>query len=367
MAALTSLPMLYVPAESESQPLPSEDTMGWLTHSRSRYFLRRGGNKLPPPLAATLAITDLGSPSSSGRGERSEGIRPKPANRRHMDFHLFQQAADTLFPLLRLIEFKGRGDPTLHPSILDMLETVADYEPYFRLFTWGTHLSDAVVRQVAKMHGELVIIQPGDEAFHSVGNQIQASLRLLRTLRDPGRLSVRLAVPLTEQTAPAAEQMVPWAQQAGFDVLDFHPPHPLYANQGNSPAPDRIQGLRQALADAEVSIEIRLHGEIVKPGLLSLPAEPIPHRNVPCRPDQSGGHSHMACMAPRQMVHIDLDGCICGCDRLEFRKLGNALTVEAFADCWFGQEYKAFRDRMDRKQIAFYETCRGCITQHSAA
>jgi hypothetical protein len=52
---------------------------------------------------------------------------------------------------------------------------------------------------------------------------------------------------------------------------------------------------------------------------------------------------------------------------MQERTLGNALTPEAFADCWFGDEYRAVRASLRRTSpAALYETCRGCVKYHTA-
>src|SRR5689334_12732625 len=105
MALLTSLPMLSAMAAAEGDRADCGD--GWRTHSRHRYLLRRGGDRIAAPVAASFAVTDLGVPDMHASR--------KPANRRHMDIRLFHQVAETVLPLVRLVEFKGRGDPLAHP------------------------------------------------------------------------------------------------------------------------------------------------------------------------------------------------------------------------------------------------------------
>jgi MoaA/NifB/PqqE/SkfB family radical SAM enzyme len=310
MAALTSLPMLS-PADdpSAAEGASADCREGWRTHSRHRFLLRRGGDRMAAPLAASFAVTDLGLPDLAG-------VTRKPANRRHMDIRLFHQVAETLFPLVRLVEFKGRGDPLAHPDIVEMLETIADYEPFFRVHTRGPHLSERIVRQLSKMQGELVLVVPDEAAWQHLfreADRVRGRIHLLQSLRDPSRLAVRLAADYSDAS------FFRWRQDAGFD------------------------------------------------GMQASPADPLTYLNVPCRSDRAGGHADDVCLAPRQLVHIDLDGSVCGCDRLEARKLGNALTVEAFADCWFGQEYQAFRRRMHRNERAFYDTCRTCIAEHGVS
>lgn len=92
------------------------------------------------------------------------------------------------------------------------------------------------------------------------------------------------------------------------------------------------------------------------------------YANIPRRDDSPAGHPEYVCMAPVQNVEIDLDGCVCVCCRTQDRRLGNAMSVEAFADCWFGAEYEAIRAslRRDSATPPIIDTCRMCVKHYTA-
>jgi len=72
-------------------------------------------------------------------------------------------------------------------------------------------------------------------------------------------------------------------------------------------------------------------------------------------------------MAPLQLVDIDLDGGVCVCCMLQSHKLGNCLTAEAFADCWFGAGYRALRESLRRPaKNPMYGDCRACIAMYAS-
>jgi hypothetical protein len=157
----------------------------------------------------------------------------------------------------------------------------------------------------------------------------------------------------------------------GIDKIDFHSYDPIEGGTEDRPSPDALDELKRRAArlDAKHPIEIRVNYEVVKAG--EVPELPFPmqakYSSIPRTIGAEGANPAYTCMAPVQLVDIDLDGGVCVCCMLQERKLGNALTVEAFADCWFGAEYQAVRESLKRTSaMAFYETCRGCVQRYAA-
>jgi len=346
----------------------------WLNHSRGRYFLRRGGDRIPPPLFANMGITDICNLQCSICGSQNMII---PVNRRHMDFRIFSMVAQTLFPLLAIVEFNSRGEPLLHPQISEMFEAIYDHGIFARLQTNGTQFQPKKVSRLVKLTGEVSISidATGDlfEYARAGGKwpQVDEGVRSLMKRRDRDRLGVYLYPTLTAKTIQGAPDLIQWAMEVGIDRVDFHQYEPIVEGIENVPSAQSIDELKQYAArlDEKHPIEIRVNYEIVKKGQLPLLAYPTQARcpNIPRKAELRGADPVYTCLAPVQSVDIDLDGGVCVCCMLQERNLGNALTVEAFADCWFGGEYEAVRRSLMRtSNEALYETCRGCVKQYTA-
>jgi MoaA/NifB/PqqE/SkfB family radical SAM enzyme len=346
----------------------------WQNHSRGQYLLQRGGNRIPPPLMANLGITDICNYRCGICGSQNMAT---PVNRRHMDIRVFRMVADTLFPLLAVAEFNSRGEPLLHPQIEEILESVRDYSLFFRLQTNGSQFTPSKTRLLSRMNGEVSISidATGDLFEYARTNgrwhQVDKGVRSFLQMRDRDRLAVYIYPTLTARTIQGARETIQWAMEVGVDRVDFHLYDPIYGGSEQAPSPEDLEDLAKYASQLDDAhpIEIRVNYETVKPGDLPLLPQPLQIRfpNIPRREGIEGAHPTQTCMAPVQLVDVDLDGGICVCCMLQERKLGNALTVEAFADCWFGSEYEAVRRSLARESARpLYDTCIGCVKQYTS-
>ncbi len=345
-------------------------TRGWESHSRFRYFMKRGGDRVAAPLYANMGISDICNLQCGICGSQN---MLQPVNRRHMDFHIFERVAETLFPLLTTVEFNSRGEPLLHPQIAEMFTIIADYGIYLRLQTNGTQFVGRKLRNLLKVRGDVSISIDATESIFEYArtnakwDQVDKGIRALLQRRDPNRISVSLYPTLTALTIKDAPNLIRWAMEIGINKIDFHAYDPIESSTEQVPSPEALAELKDfaAAQDASHPIEIRVSYEPVKVGAKSPVDRPAQEHfiNLPRKLELEGSHPDFVCMAPHQLVDIDLDGCISACCLLQSRKLGNALTAEAFADCWFGAEYQALRNSMQRgpKQYGMYEECRDCI------
>ena len=345
----------------------------WLNHSRGAYFLRRGGDRIPPPLLANLGITDICNFRCGICGSQNMAT---PVNRRHMDIQIFRMVADTLFPLLAVVEFNSRGEPLLHPQIDTILETVRDHGLFFRMQTNGSQFTPARSRLLGKMTGELSIsIDATGELFEYARTNgrwdvVDKGVRAFLQSRDRDRLAVYIYPTLTARTIEGARATVEWAMAIGIDRVDFHLYDPIYGGKEERPGTEAVEELKKwaSRLDPSHPTEVRLSYEVVKRGEPPVLRQPLQMRfpNIPRAAGVEGAHPEQLCMAPVQMVDVDLDGGVCVCCMLQERRLGNALTVEAFADCWFGAEYEAVRRSLARSSARpLYETCVGCVKQYA--
>jgi MoaA/NifB/PqqE/SkfB family radical SAM enzyme len=345
---------------------------GWHNHPRGDLFLSRGGDKVGPPLQASLGITDICNLRCSICGSQNQLA---PINRRHMDYKVFSQVADTLFPILHIVEFNSRGEPLLHPHMERMLEKVIEHDIFLRLQTNGTQFSESKIRLLSKIRGRVSIsIDATGELFEyarKLGkwDNVDAGVRAFMKARDRRHLTVTLYPTLTEKTITGARELLDWAKAVGVDLVEFHSFDPNQTCQERAPTSRQLAELKNWAAGLEAThpMGVSVDFEDVKPGRLHDQSPPL-HTNMPRRLDQDGmPHPRYVCPAPVQHVDIDLDGCVSICCRMQEYKLGNALTPAAFADCWFGEEYQALRASLRRDDFdPLYESCRGCVNYYTA-
>lgn len=345
----------------------------WLDHSRWQYFLSRGGDRIPPPLYANLGITDICNLKCSICGSQN---MLTPVSRRHMDYQIFKMVADTLFPLLTIVELNSRGEPLLHPRMADMLEIIRQYNIFLRLQTNGTQFQSRKLQVISQKRGEVSIsIDATGELFEYARagarwSQVDQGVRDLLGTRDRDRLGVYIYPTLTARTIKGARDLIAWAMAVGIDRIDFHLYDPIQAGKESAPSADEVEDLKAHASslDASHPTEIRVNYSTVKTGtqaILDHPRQAL-FPNMPVAAGRPGAHPVYACMAPVQSVDLDLDGCVSVCCQMQQRKLGNALTVEAFADCWFGAEYQACRSSLAREHFdPLFETCRGCVQRYA--
>lgn len=347
----------------------------WKNHSRGAYFLRRGGDVIPPPLYASLGITDICNLKCGICGSQN---MQTPVNRRHMDIGIFRKVADTIFPLLATVELNSRGEPMIHPQFTEMQEVMLDYDIFTRYQTNGTQFVSRKLALLAKTRGDVSIsIDATGDLFEyartgAKWDQVDQGTRHLMKVRNPQRLGVGLYPTLTAKTIEGASALVDWAVELGIDRIDFHVYEPIEAGIERAPSQQQLDALKKYASkiDCKHPIQISVEFEIVKAGQLPPVDRPLQmkYENIPRPLGLASAHPEYTCMAPVQNVEIDLDGCVCVCCRTQDRKLGNAMSVEAFADCWFGAEYEAIRAslRRDSVEAPVIETCRGCVRHYTA-
>ncbi len=341
----------------------------WKRHSRSQLYLERGGEVIPPPMQANIGITDICNLQCGICGSQN---MHQPVNRRHMDMYIFERVAETLFPMLTTVEINSRGEPLLHPRMPEMLTVIASHDIFLRLQTNGTQFTGRRLENLLKVTGEVSIsIDATGKTFefartNAKWEQVDAGIRSLMDRRDPEHLGVSIYPTLTAKTIRDAPKLIRWAMKRGIERVDFHRYDPIYGGSEEIPSDDAIQhvlGFIDSL-DPDHPIEVSLDGVTRKVG--ALPKTVCPMRKKPAnspRPIGSDGHPAFECMAPHQLVDIDLDGRVSACCYLQNQTLGNALTAEAFADCWFGEEYIALRHSMLRTSdlTPLYKTCQDCV------
>jgi MoaA/NifB/PqqE/SkfB family radical SAM enzyme len=362
----------------------------WLLHPRGRYFLERGGAEVAPPAYCNLGLTNKCNLRCEICGSQKyldeTGVR-----RRHMDYELFEQVAETLFPFLYEVELNSQGDPLLHPRIGDVLAAIARHDCNVKVQTNGTLLSDRLIALLKDQHGFVMLsldaVGPRFDEVRRGGRWSEAEPQLEKFLaaRDPRRVRVGIYPTLTARTVGEALNIVRWAAEHDVDEVAFHRYVPVKNSFEEIPPVDGVQAAVAALRtwlDREGDVmEVKLDGA-------PLNAAPVPERRtafasphkreLTLRPVGPGNMFPMPraapyadpvsiCVAPRAYIEIGLDGQVSACCRSQDVPLGYATSVEAFAEAWFGRNYRTIRDSLKRSAGGALPlvNCGPCIQSHA--
>jgi hypothetical protein len=216
-------------------------------------------------------------------------------------------------------------------------------------------------------------------------SEAEPQLTKFLAARDARRLRVGVYPTLTRRTVGAALDIVRWASEHDVDEVAFHSYVPVDNSFEEVPHAEELEAaasaLRAWLARDGERMEIKLNGA-------PLNARPVPERRsafasahkreLALRPVGPGNMFPMSsaapyadpvsiCAAPRAYVEIGLDGQLSACCRSQDVPLGYATSVEAFADAWFGRNYRAIRASLKRGARAAFPlvNCGPCIESHA--
>jgi MoaA/NifB/PqqE/SkfB family radical SAM enzyme len=360
--------------------------MSWWLHPRADYFLARGGAEVPPPVYCNLALTNKCNLRCEICGSQKyldeAGIR-----RRHMDFGLFEQVAQTLFPVVYEVELNSQGDPLLHPRIAEVLSTIARHECNVKVQTNGTLFSDRVIGLLGEQCGFVMLsldaVGPRFDEVRRGGRWREAEPRLARFLaaRDPRRMRVGIYPTLTRRTVGEAAAVVRWAAEHGVDEVAFHRYVPIQDGTEEAPSAVELRRTYDAVRGWSRALELKVDGEPVDGSPIRerrtefaswlkrrLALEPRgPGNMFPMPAGAADADPQRICMAPWAYVEVGLDGQVSACCRSQDVPLGHATSVEAFADAWLGGNYRRIRASLERGAAGELplENCGACIARHA--
>ncbi len=356
----------------------------WLRHPSGRHFLERGGARIPPPLVANLGLTNKCNLRCEICGSQKHldntGVR-----RRHMDFDVFEAVAETLFPMLSLVELNSQGDPLLHPRIEEIFDRIARHACEVKIQHNGTLLRPGILDVLARQHGTIMLsldaVGPRFDEVRRGGDWSRAAPGLDRLLaeRDPGRLAVGVYPTLTARTIGEALAVVEWSAERGVDEVGFHRYVPVQGSWEEAPNDAAYAALCETLRswcrDSGDPIRIQFEGEVLN-------SAPVASRRTeyastekavallesgkmmfPVEAGRPGGDPFLTCAAPTEYVEIGLDGQISACCRAQDVALGHATSVTQFADAWLGSNYGKLRSSLRRGETGPYvlPNCQGCV------
>ena len=356
----------------------------WNYHSDGRRFLERGGDRIPPPLFANLSLTNKCNLRCEICGSQKHldntGIR-----RRHMDFSTFEAVAETLFPLLSLVELNSQGDPLLHPRIEDVFKTIDQHRCELKVQHNGTLLRAEVIDVLLRQYGTVMLSLDAvgskfDEVRRGgVWSKAEPGLNRFLRERNPRRLSVGVYPTWTARTIGEAINVVNWCAERDVDVIGFHRYWPVQGSDEQCPTDSQykrtVDTLRRWCSDNRDRVRIIFEGECLNI------SEPTPrrieyrdarksvelidglHTMFPAPANLPGADPLVTCAAPNKYVEIGLEGQIGVCCRAQEIALGYATSVEKFADAWFGRNYELIRQSLRRGATGRYPlpNCEACV------
>jgi MoaA/NifB/PqqE/SkfB family radical SAM enzyme len=344
----------------------------WLLHPQGSYFIARGGQDIPPPVYANLALTNKCNLRCEICGSQKY-LDQVGIVRSHMPLDRFEAVAATLFPLLAEVELNSQGDPLLYPHIETVVERINQHRCTLKVQTNGTLFTDRIIELLREACGIVMLsLDAVGARFDEVrkgGVWEKTEPNLLKFLksRDPRRLQVGLYPTVTRRTLQDINNVVEFAVANGVEEVRFHRYSPIENSFEEEPTPDE-QGkardqLRAWLAKHGDCIEVWFDGislnstEMVsrqkqvtswKKYWIRALAEASGGRTYPMDIDMAGANPTKICSAPDVYVEIGIDGQISTCCRAQDVALGYATSVEEFADVWFGKNYQKIRRSLDR-------------------
>lgn len=356
----------------------------WKQHAVGAAFLARGGDLIAPPIVANLGLTNKCNLRCEICGSQKHldntGVR-----RRHMRYETFERVADTLFPLLSVVELNSQGDPLLHPQIEQIFRVIESHKCDVKIQHNGTLLRDAIVDVILRQHGTISLsldaVGPKFDEVRRGGvwSKAISGLERLISERDPRRLAVGVYPTLTSRTIGEAMNVANWCAERGIDEIGFHRYVPIQGSDETAPTDEAYSELcdrlREWCARNNDPLRLQFEGEL-------LSGQHAPDRRseyadrkkvaalydsaklmFPMEAKRMGGDPFSSCAAPNEYVEIGLDGQIGACCRAQDVPLGYATSVESFADAWLGPNYRKLRNSLKRGATGPFSlpNCEGCV------
>jgi MoaA/NifB/PqqE/SkfB family radical SAM enzyme len=356
----------------------------WMQHPAGAAFLARGGDLTPPPIVANLGLTNKCNLRCEICGSQKHldntGVR-----RRHMQYETFEAVADTLFPLLSVVELNSQGDPLLHPQIERILAVIESHRCDVKIQHNGTLLRDAIVDLLLRQHGTISLsLDAVGQKFDEVrrggvwSKAISGLERLLRE-RDSRSLTIGVYPTLTARTIGEAMNVVRWCAEHEVDEIGFHRYVPVQGSSEQAPSEQEYAAicaqLRDWCAQSDDPLRVQFESELLSgPHAPDRRSEYADRQKVtalydsaklmfPMEAKRLGGDPFSSCAAPNEYVEIGLDGQIGACCRAQDVALGYATSVDSFADAWLGSNYEKLRRSLLRNATGAYPlpNCAGCV------
>jgi MoaA/NifB/PqqE/SkfB family radical SAM enzyme len=355
----------------------------WDLHPEAAFFRAHGGDEIPPPIFCNLGLTNKCNLRCEICGSQKY-LDETGVLRRHMDIRRFEAVARTLFPVVVEVELNSQGDPLLHPQIDRVLEIIGQYRCDLKVQTNGTLFTDRVIELLCQQSGTVMLsldaVGPRFDEVRRGGVWARAEPGLEKFLRrrDAARLSVGIYPTVTRRTLGDALAIVRWAHDHDIDEVAFHRYLHVQNSTEEAPSVEELKRLSSRLKNLAAihcyPLKITLDGVD-----LSRPMRPrrtifadadkrrfaglVSAMMAPREPAMSNADPATICVAPDHQVEIGLDGQVAACCRAQDVTLGFATSPQAFAQAWFGDNYRAIRTSLQRDATDPFPlpNCQTCI------
>lgn len=371
---------------SDTRPAsqPFSGVKRWNLHPQADYFLAAGGDSIAPPLYCNLGLTNKCNLRCEICGSQ-KFLDASSERRRHMRYETFEAVAETLFPLLTVVELNSQGDPLLHPRIESILETIARHGCDVKIQHNGTLLTNRIIDLLHQQHGTIYFsldaVGPKFDEVRRNGVWSKAAPGMERLLRerDPNKLSVAVYPTLTGRTIHEAENVANWCAEHGVDQISFHRFVPLAASWEVAPSEEDYAAVKarmrewcrergdplaiyfesECLNEQPINPRVTQHASAAKAPIFREPHSPV----MPIEAGAPGGDLKYSCVAPLDYVEIGLEGQMGVCCRAQDVLMGYATSVESFAEAWLGRNYDLVRGSLRRSATGRYPlpNCEGCM------
>lgn len=380
----TAAPRLAVVAPPPELPMGDPIEL-WRLHPRGEYLIGRGGDRVAPPITGSIALTNKCNLRCEICGSQKH-LDETGTRRRHMDFGKLQAVAETIFPFLITVELNSQGDPLLYPQIEQVLELIGRHGCELKVQTNGTLFTDRVIdimtRQVGEVNLSLDAVGPKFDEVRRGGvwSKAEPGLKRFLAARDPTRLVVGLYPTVTRRTLGEGVKILDWAAEQNVDTVVFHRYSPIQNSFEEQPSESECRAMQDQLREWSIRNGNRIKVQFEAISINQRPcrfrktatANPDKHRfknlyapacNFPVDLGQISAHPEFTCTSPLTYVEIGLDGQISACCRSQDVSLGDATSVETFADAWFGPTYSSIRESLRRGATGPYPlaNCQGCM------
>jgi MoaA/NifB/PqqE/SkfB family radical SAM enzyme len=303
-----------------------------------------------------------------------------------MDFDKLQAVAETIFPFAITVELNSQGDPLLYPHIESVLELIRRNKCELKVQTNGTLFTDRVIelmrRQVGEVNLSLDAVGPKFDEVRRGGvwSKAEPGLKRFLAARNRAKLFVGLYPTVTRRTLGEGIRILDWAAEHRVDAVIFHCYSPIQNSFEEKPTESELATMQEQLREwtgrngdgVKVQFEaVSLNHRptrsrkrvLASPEKYSAMKLYAPACSFPVDEGSSAAHPEFSCTAPLSYVEIGLDGQMSVCCRSQNVSLGDATSVETFADAWFGQAYSDIRASLRRDATGPYPlaNCDGCM------
>lgn len=266
-----------------------------------------------------------------------------------MDFNIFNSLLEDLRRLkVQKIIICGKGEPFLHPWILDMISLVKLYSFYLNIFTNGIHISRKVLNELLNLKVDRLTfgLHAGDfetyskihpdypEAFRHI-EDLLCEIKEYKLHNKVSNPYIKIVNVIYIDNYNKIEEMVQFAQKHQVNEILFKPVQ-LYPEQRDlAPGPEEIKYLLEKLPKLKIVIRNKVDRYILT--LLHSRGKSIVEKKAKRQKKRK-------CFIPwyQSVITTNRDVLFCAYNHI---KLGN-IYEESFSHIWFSKHFQSLRKEL---------------------